>query len=246
MSLISNLQNIGLDEKEAQVYIVLVQNPKTTTYTIAKLSGLKRPTVYVVLENLINKGIVKKIPREKTTQYSAISPEDLFANIKTRIENAEKEALPELQALKKSKSHRVQATYYEGMNSIKQMYKRLLKETAGRESIGFYGHQQDVPQELKDYWQELNRDYRKHQISRRILITDDPTVKYYLDESLRMKDRKIKALPATEYNSNVSVEVYRNYTLICSSRYLQAMLIDNPDVASTILQIFEIVWNRKQ
>jgi sugar-specific transcriptional regulator TrmB len=66
MDLIQSLKNLGLNEKEAKVYVALLQCPGATAYLIARHSGLKRPTTYVVLEDLIDKGVVTKIPRAKS------------------------------------------------------------------------------------------------------------------------------------------------------------------------------------
>ena len=38
------------------------------------------------------------------------------------------------------------------------------------------------------------------------------------------------------------IEVYKNYTQIISHRYLQGLLIYNPDIAKAIKQIFNLVW----
>ena len=56
---------------------------------------------------------------------------------------------------------------------------------------------------------------------------------------------KTKFIPINEYDSNVSIEVYDNFVQIISSQHLQGILIDNPDIAKTILQIFEIVWKSR-
>ena len=96
MQITEALQNLGLNEKEAKVYIALIQLGKATAYSIATRSNLKKPTTYVVLETLIDKGIVQKLPRAKKAVYVAIAPEELFAVAKSKIKNAEEEILPEL------------------------------------------------------------------------------------------------------------------------------------------------------
>ena len=83
MELIKSLKNLGLNEKEARVYVALLQLGKATAYSVAKHSGLKKPTTYVILDDLIDKGIVSKVPRAKIMQYTAISPEDLFSTYKS-------------------------------------------------------------------------------------------------------------------------------------------------------------------
>lgn len=49
------LQRIGFTEKEAKVYLSLLEFGETVTSAIARHSQLKRPTVYLTLENLQKK-----------------------------------------------------------------------------------------------------------------------------------------------------------------------------------------------
>lgn len=63
MNTIQSLINIELNEKEEKVYISLLQIGKATAYSVAKHSGLKKPTTYAILGDLIDGGIVTKVPR---------------------------------------------------------------------------------------------------------------------------------------------------------------------------------------
>ncbi len=246
MDLTASLQNLGLTEKEAKVYLALLQTGKSTAYSLALRSNLKKPTVYVILENLIIKGVVQKIPRTKKALYTAISPEELFDIAKNKMENA-KNALPELQALSRGKEYKVRASYYEGLPAIREMYNRLIKLMKGKEYVGFFAHAADAPTELIKYFDELNENHGKNHIKRRGITVNDPKSmgKYLEDETARRNNIKLKALPMEFYNSNISIEIYDNYTQIFSHRHMQATVIDNPDVANVMRQIFELIWERK-
>jgi sugar-specific transcriptional regulator TrmB len=244
MELVQSLKNLGLNEKEAKVYVALLQTGKATAYSVAKHSGLKKPTTYVILEDLIDKGIVSKVPRVKTAQYVVISPEDLFSMVKGKLENAEKEALPELKALSRGKEYKVRSTYYEGLDGIKEMYDKFLKGAEGKEYVAFYAHERDASPELIKFFDEYNEKHRKMQIRRRGITVHDKTIidKFLKPEVLRKYNMRIKSLPIEKYDSNISIEVFKNLTQIFSHRHLQATVIDNPDVAKAMKQIFELVW----
>ena len=248
MDLIKSLENLGLNEKEARVYVALLQFGKASAYTIAKSSGLKKPTTYVVLESLIDKGIASKVPRAKTMQYTAISPDDLFSIHKEKLENAKKDALPELKALSRGRDYKVRARYYEGLDGIKEMYKQVYELMPGKEYVGFYAHEKDAPPELLEFFTEMNEKYRALDIRRRALTADDPEIRRkYLDpEKMKRYNLRAKALPKGKYDSNISIEVYKNFTQIFSHRHLQAVVIDNPDVARVMKQIFNLVWEKDQ
>ena len=71
------LQEIGLSEKEAQMYLALLQVDSESIQELAKRTGINRTTVYPVLETLKKKGLVSEIQIGKKTYYSAASPERL-------------------------------------------------------------------------------------------------------------------------------------------------------------------------
>ncbi len=243
MNIIQSLKNLGLSEKEAKVYTALLQTNKATAYEVAKYSGLKKPTTYVILDELVDKGIAIKIPRVKTMHYSAISPEDLFAIAQSRIKTA-KEALPELKAISKGRAiKKVRVAYYEGLDGVKEMYRKLHREIPGKNYVGFFAHAKNTPEELNEVFDEINEKQRKLRIGRKAITVDDKSLsKYFSKEYLKKHNMEIKKLPISKYDSNISIEVYKNYTQIFSHRYLQGIVIDNPDIAKTMKQIFKIVW----
>jgi HTH-type transcriptional regulator, sugar sensing transcriptional regulator len=252
MNIIQALKNIGLNEKEAKVYISLLQTGKATAYSVAKHSNIKKSTTYVVLEDLIDKGIVTKVPRAKTMQFIAIPPGDLFSIAKSKLDNAERDALPELKALNRGKNYKVRVSYYEGMNGVKEMYGKIFKEVKtapknARSYVGFYAHGKNTPVELKKYFDEVRSSFRKDGINRRGITTYDNTITEFLDKKfLKMQNLELKALPISKYNSNVSIEIFRNKTYIFSHKHLQVTVIDNPDIARVMKQIFELVWERDE
>jgi sugar-specific transcriptional regulator TrmB len=50
--IIIQLKELGLTEKQAKIYLALVEIGKGTAYAIAKQAKLKRPITYVILEEL--------------------------------------------------------------------------------------------------------------------------------------------------------------------------------------------------
>lgn len=238
------LKNIGFTEKEAAVYLALLENGQGTAYQIAKRSGLKKPTAYVILDILVEKGAAQKILKPKNAEYAAANPDGIFNEVRQRITQAE-DILPQLRALARSDKKIVETTYYEGIAGVKEMYKNLLRETAGGSYIGFFAHEKDTPKVLKDYWPELNAEMAKQKITVRGVTTNDETTKKYFDAELLKPLFEVKSLEPKLYSSNISIEIYGDYTHILSHRYLQGILIRNPDIAGVLRQIFEIVWAAK-
>jgi HTH-type transcriptional regulator, sugar sensing transcriptional regulator len=247
MDLINSLTNLGLSEKEAKVYLALLSFDKATAYAVAIRSGLKKPTTYVVLENLVARGFALKIPQKDKHYFIAKSPRECLALAKEKLSEAE-EVLPELLAIQKKGEHKASVSYYEGFEGVKEMYNRLLKNMKNkplteRSFSAFYAHQKHTPEFLQKYWLTLNEEYVKIGLRRKAVTTLHPSIKNYLKKEVQERlGMDLRALPENDYSSNISIEVYDDFTQIISHRYLQGILIENPDIASVMKQIFNLVW----
>lgn len=242
MELIEPLKKIGLNEKEARIYLALLQLNKATAYAVALRSGLKKTTVYTILDELVSKGFALKMPSDQKTTYFAKSPEECFAEARAKINEAQ-DSLPKLMALRKENEEDPGVSYYEGIDQIKEVYKSLLNETSNGECSGFYGHLKEVPEILKKFTKDLDEDYLAQNIKRRVVIADTDSTKEYIKNASKI-DVQIKSLPKEIYDSNISIEVFGNKTIIFSHRNLKATLIENSDVSKVIKQLFEITWNK--
>ncbi len=248
MELIEALINLGLNEKEAKIYLALLSLEKSTAYTVAVRSGLKKPTAYVVLNNLVAKGFVLKIPYKEKHIFMAKSPRECVALAREKLSTTE-EMLPELLAIQKKSEEKASVSYYEKMDGIKEMYQKLLKNMRDknkddRHFIAFYAHQKDTPQVLQKYWLDLNEEYRDNRIKRKYITTKHPSIQKYLEkETIRKFGIEMKALPEEKYSSNISIEIYDNFVQIVSHRHIQGVLIENSDIADVMKQIFNLIWN---
>jgi HTH-type transcriptional regulator, sugar sensing transcriptional regulator len=248
MNLIESLKNLGLNEKEAKVYLALLQLGKTTAYSVAVRSGLKKPTTYVILKQLIEKGFAYNVPRAKKQQFMAISPDECVAIAKEKIKLSEQD-LPELLALKKKRELRANVAYFEGVRGAEEMYKNLFKTMKRkvrnrRGLVGFYAKGSGISKDLESAFSNINEECHRLGIKRRAITAYHPyIIKNYLREDVMKRYNIVqKALSEEKYSSDISIETYDNYVQILSQKHLQAILIEDSDIAGAIRQIFEMVW----
>ena len=83
MELQTAIQQLGFSQKEAAVYLAGLELGQATAYQIAKRSGLKKPTAYVILDRLIERSAVRKVAAQKHMQYSASDPVELFVDARS-------------------------------------------------------------------------------------------------------------------------------------------------------------------
>lgn len=237
------LQIIGLNEKESAVYTALLQLGRSSAYGIAQKSGLKKPTTYVVLDELIKKGLVQKVPRVRKQLYVAQSPAQAFALAEEKL-NLAKQKLPELLAMSKGEETKVSTLYFEGIEGIKQMLEYKLKELDGKEMLGFWATDMNAPKELQDYFKtEFAQNNKKHHIAMRGIVPAHESLKEYREADAAF-GRTMKAVPYEQYSSEVAIDTVGDLVRIQDYKNLQGVIIENKDVAKTVREIFEMTWSK--
>ena len=88
----------GLSEKEAKLYLTVLQKGEAPIGELAKASDLKRTTLYTIVENLQQRNILHVQKRDKVQYVSALPPRVLIERFKQSAQMAEN-VLPELMKL---------------------------------------------------------------------------------------------------------------------------------------------------
>lgn len=242
MDTITALQTIGFSEKQAQVYVALLQLGPSSAYVIAEKSGLKKPTTYVILEELREKGVVKRVPRKRKQLYVAQVPQEVFAHAHEQMQQAQN-VLPQLEALTRTSPTKVHALYFEGTTGIKHAVEYRLKEKQGEEIIGFNAQVEDVDDEFRDYIDEYNDKLKRLDIRVRSIVPKHQSLKRFRRQD-QAYNRTVKEVSQKEYSSSISIEAFDDIVRIIDFTNDQAMVIENSNVAGTVRQIFEMVWKK--
>ena len=245
MRIDESLRSLGLNEKEGAVYLALLSLGQTTAYAVAEKSGLKRPTVYVVLDDLRKKGLVLKIPHAKKQVFTAKSPEEFFSEAEDRLRLA-KSALPQLLAMAEKPEKNFKTLYYEGEKNVKEVLSNLNRRMQGKEILGFYAREtEEISTEMKEFFHDWNEEGKQLGVTLRGITPDDPSLQWYKERG-EYFGFKMKYVDPKVYLSDCSIEVGDNFVQIFSLRYMQVVLLENPDIASTMRQIFEMVWKSRE
>ncbi len=244
-SLIRELKKLNLTEKEAKVYIALLELGPSTPYRIAKKAHLKRPTAYVIAEELVEKGLIVQVTGEKQKMYIARSPESYVDEVEQRVRDAKK-VLPELMALQRKTSEKPNILYFEGVSGMKQAYNYRLKEFHNKEIVGFFARFQDVGQELdKEVFIPWNEYKEKNNMRVRGFTVDDPNLQTYARFlGGEAKTITAKYLPESIYSADSSLEIFDWGVRIAIMESKQAIIIESNKLASSLKQVFELLWQK--
>jgi predicted transcriptional regulator len=107
------LKQLGFGEKEAAVYLAVLEQGKTTPANIARLTGINRTTVYALAKELIRKRVITEDLAGSQHYLVALPPSDLKGIIQKEerdLENKKmlvEQAIKELQASMKDTKYSI-------------------------------------------------------------------------------------------------------------------------------------------
>lgn len=240
--IIKKLMPLGLNEKEARVYIALLEAGRASAYAIAGKARVKKPTTYVILGQLIEKGLVVEIPRERGQLFVARPPEEFFADARRKLQRAE-QVLPDLKALyKRLDIDKVRTMHYDGIAGMRQALWYRADELSGKEMFGFFGSAKQANKELYDLFMEWNADFLKRDIKLRGITTWDDSMQRLFDEFGEVHFKNIRFFPLDKFSGNVTVCGTDDFVCINLIGATQSIIVESKEFASTLRQIFEIAW----
>lgn len=131
----TELKKIGLTDKEAAVYQAALELGPSPVQPIARKSKVARATTYLVLEDLLKKGLITRFVEGKKTMFIAEPPHQLERLLDKRAEQLQEHRdhlqrlLPELQAFMKTVGDQPTVRYYDGLDGLRAMRSEMTLQT---------------------------------------------------------------------------------------------------------------------
>lgn len=241
---ISGLKDLGFTDKESQVYVALLSMGQGSAYAIARHSGLKKPTTYVILEQLIEKGAVQLLPKARKRIYIPFNPADLFRRARERVARAF-DILPFLQSLVSSASSNVKILYFDSLEGAKEACMYRIDELNGKEIRGFFAIDEGIDDDLYKFFLHWHDVLRERKVRFRCFAPAHSSLVKYREADERM-GRIVRQLPVEEYLAKSSIEITPLFVRIFMIKEKQAVIIENKEIASILGQVFEMLWRRTE
>jgi len=237
MELNEALKHLGLTEKQAKVYVALLQMGSGSVPAISIKAGTKRPTTYLLLEELRMKGLSNMLPRAKKVIYSAQSPEQLLIEYREK-EDLIEQKLPELMAIYNGQKEKPKVVYYQGEENVAKLWDEIFRE----KEVMFYGSVgQITPVVYRQVEKYLNIVKKEKLYVREILQADEKSIEFAKANTSENHQFKLapkeKKLPTDNviFGNKIGIITYKNMPM--------AVVIENSNVTETYRSMFEMVWN---
>lgn len=174
------LLSLGLSEKETKIYLCCLELGQESITNIAKKSGVKRPTVYLALEELRTRGLVNTTNRGARTLYGAEEPVKLMGMLAEKERNL-KTVLPLLEALGQRRSAKPKIRFYEGKEGLRRVYEEMFETNEMRFWGSVEGAAKHVPDVVR--WFIRLSHAKKGKISD--ILADTPENRTYAKRVIR-------------------------------------------------------------
>lgn len=230
---------IGLSEREAAIYVAVLELGPASALQISRKTGINRPMVYTTVEALKRRGLIEVQLQGLKQKFLAANPDQFDSIIRDRKKIFD-EALPELLALYNLKGSRSQIKYYEGLEGIKAVYEETLRDLRTDDPYYVMARQENW-EKLDFSWLEkfIERRARK-QLDTRIIFEDSERGK--LNKRMeRAWNQKVR-LTTNPIDTKMIVTPQR-YVIHDFSPPITTIVIENENIIGNQLQFFRYIWD---
>lgn len=239
--LIQELQQLGLNEKEAKVYLAALEFGPTTIAKIAQKSGIKRTTIYEFITDMSARGLIVASITGKRTLYSSIGPEGLNKLI-DRQQEIIKNLTPELLLLTKQSPKKPKIRFYEGVEGLKHVFSDTLNQPDGSEILFIAPWAGTLGVLPKAFLDQFIIKRKKHNIKTRSIVPYDKFAEEGKENDAE-ELRETIIVPEKELPIKAKINIYGNKVAILSFGDEKiSMIIESQQIADTLKAIFNLLW----
>jgi len=243
--MLSQLKNIGLSDKEAKVYIAMLELGKATAHEIADKAGVKRPTAYVAIEELQKQGLAQKKKKGSKTLFFTDSPSQLLSNINRDLKIFEQKRtelekiFPQLLTLYNLGEEKPQVRYFEGKEGLLKMQEEFLKS---KEKMIRGISSLDA---VLKYFPNQKTDYSVRRIKKgiraRFIYTSSQGDIFSRSDKKGLWETKYIDLSKLKFDADISI--VDDFIAISSLKgKLSGTIITHKDLANSFKNLYDFLW----
>src|SRR3989338_86381 len=243
------LETIGLTQKEAEIYELLLKTGEVPAHTIIKESKLKRATVYKVLYSLEKKGLVTKFEKNKIINFRPNPPAKLLEIAEGQYKTLDRARanlqilLPELTSSYIASVEKPIVTVYEGEEGIKKANLSVLAEK--KEILAYLVINKEIDRKMDKFWKKYYAIRKKEKIPVRSITSNTKEGKEYKNRD-KKELRETKLVPADKFPLTIEKNIVGNKVAFFSNLEgkLIATIVENKAIADSEKAVFELAWKQ--
>ena len=239
------IKNLGLTDKEAAVYMAILELGSSTIKPIATQSGVKRTSIYYFIENLVNLGIVEQAKIRGRYHYKALPPENLVSLQQHRLKELE-EALPQFRSYFNESTSKPKISYYEG---VEQLQNIMLEELKCKSTSFIWPA--SVAVEMvggTDFMQKLIKRMAENKVKNRILRFPDQDLEYPGSVGGALGPYRQLRFAPKGLSFPVAIGIFdpNKVAFMTSKKEGFGIIIESPEVHEAMTFLFNMFWEQSE
>ena len=255
-TLIRKLTKSGFTDKEALIYVTLLELGGGSPSQIAEYSGLKRPNVYNILATLCVRGLVNEIEKKNKLFYQIDKPEKIFRYVQNKVNLANddldtaREVIPEIEGLFSILKNRPRVTYYEGKDGLISVYEDMLIIKEPYEMLLFSRIDQFATFLPKDFILKIVKSKAPTGVTTRAIFPDSKENRNFNEMFYKNVPEKFqfkcKYIDTEKFPLFGEIMLYGNSKVAIinlSKDQPMAVIVEDKSLHNMMRTIFELSWN---
>lgn len=236
------LQDLGLLEQEANVYLGLLKIGGGQASKVAKEVGLKRTTAYPILKALAERGFVNVYFRKSTRFYYAEKPHKIAGLFAKKLETFE-QIIPALETMDKKQAQQFGLRFIETLDELKKFYGGVLDEYTRRKRKEYYVISGGTEWEALDpgWFMQFRKERARRAIKTRLILSPQFRAQNPTDPKLLRTWKFVKE----EYAFKSTIDIFNDKVLIISPQLSSlAVVIAIPAMVDVFRAMFKVLWDQ--
>lgn len=241
--IIKILSYFDLSESEAKVYLAALKVGKGTAYEITKVTNLKRPTVYVIIDSLVQKGLITTQPQKGRTLCLPVAPRRLVDMWKGRVESLEA-IQPDLNVFYRQSEIQPKVQIFEGEKGVDSVYNELPPLESKGDEILLFGSIRAIENGFNYLFPRWERAFKNKKNKVKELLNAEPDLENYLNQRtiLDNPNYEIRVMDNDVFGKTDNIIFQDKLAIFSLDKELFVTTIQSEEIVKTYRALFDAAW----
>ncbi len=255
-SLVEKLIKSGFTDKEAKIYVSVLELGGAYPSKVAEYAEINRSTTYHVLTTLSIRGLVSEIEKKSKIFYQIEKPDKVIRYTEGRIRRAEEESdqmksiLPDIEGLFGALGTRPKVAYYENTEGMMAIYEDMIATDKKYEMLAWSNASELEKVFPTKFFENFRRSKEKIGITTKGIIPDTEENREYNAKFFSGYKKEvvpeIKYVKKEKFPFKGEITIYGENKIAIinlNKEFLTGTIIEDETIHNMMKMIFDLSWN---
>lgn len=250
---LKTLKNLGLNQKEALIYLASLKTGGATITELAQTAEIERTGIYYHIEKLLELKLLKTITRGKRTIFIPSDPERL-KKIADQHQKEFHKIFPALEEQFSRQTSKSLIEYFEGPEELNKFYDRLYQILANLQPpdniIYVFGQSYRTPIKANKLFLDFTPPKEQINIKMKCILPqaqksskpEENAMDPYIVTRYNLPKAQLKYI-GDQYKYPGATVIMRDRVILHDFRNFTFSIVINKNLATTWRMLFEFIWD---